>query len=194
MEGEYEAEYEMEGEYEMEATPAAAGQQALAEFMAAVASQARTESEAEAMVGAAAVTSISAADRAALRRVLPSMVRGTAVLTRILRRRGVTRPAVRAVPTIMRRASRQLVRRAAAGQPVTRRAAARAMANQTRRVLGNPRTCAAAIQRNLRGTHAAARTVSRPGPRPAGRPVRRPAGPARPYAGGRPRTPGRRPY
>src|SRR5262249_19196862 len=117
------------------------------------------ELEAEAMAGAAAVTIISAADRAALRRILPHLVRGTAILTRILRSRRITRPAVRAVPTIVRRTARTLTQRAASGQPVTRRTAARVMAAQTRRVLGSPRTCAAAIQRNVRATRAVRRAV-----------------------------------
>jgi len=173
--GEGELEMELEGEaegeleYEGEAEAAPTQTQALGELMAAVASQARTEEEAEAMVGAATVSTISAADRAALRGILPHLVRGTAILTRILRRRRITRPAVRAVPTIARRTASVLARRAAAGQPVTRRAAGRVMAAQTRRVLANPRTCAAAIQRNVRATAA----VRRAGARPAAR-VRRP--------------------
>jgi hypothetical protein len=114
------------------------------------------------MIGAATVTMLSAADRAALRRILPHLVRGTAILTRILRRRRITRPAVRAVPTVVRRTVQALTQRAAAGQPVTRRTAARVMAGQTRRVLGSPRTCAAAIQRNVRAAHAVARTARRP--------------------------------
>jgi hypothetical protein len=149
-------EFEEEFELEEEAAPASQTE-AMGELMAAVASQARTETEAEAMMGAAAVTVISPRDRATLRRVLPHMVRGAAVLTRILRRRRVTRPIVRAVPTIVRRTSRTLVRQAAAGQPVTRRSAARVMATQTRRVLSSPRTCTRAIVRNQRGVRAAAR-------------------------------------
>jgi hypothetical protein len=154
-----ELELEMEGEYEDEAPAPTTQTEGLAELMAAVASQARTEAEAEAMVGAATVTTISAADRAALRQVLPHMVRGTAVLTRILRRRPATRIGVRAVPAIVRGTATTLARRAAAGQPVTRRTAARVMAGQTRRVLANPRVCARAIQRNVRAT----RAVARPG-------------------------------
>jgi hypothetical protein len=65
---------------------------------------------------------------------------------------------VRAVPTIVRGTASTLARRAAAGQPVTRRAAARAMAGQTRRVLANPQACTRAVQRNVR----ASRTVARP--------------------------------
>jgi hypothetical protein len=160
-EGDPEMEFEFEGdpemEFEDEAAPATASQ-AAAELMAAVASQAQTEAEAEAMAGAATVASLSAADRATLRQVLPHMVRGTAVLTRVLRRRPATRVGVRTVPRIVRGTASTLTRRAAAGQPVTRRAAARAMATQTRRVLSNPHTCSRAIQRNAR----VARTAVRP--------------------------------
>jgi hypothetical protein len=162
--GEYEEEYEGEEE----AAPPTQSQ-AVGELMAAVASQARTEAEAEAMIGAATVTVISPRDRAILRRVLPHMVRGAAVLTRILRRRRATRPVVRAVPTIVQNTSRTLVRQASAGQPVTRRAAARVMATQTRRVLTSPPACTRAIVRNQRGVRAAAR----PRPAAARRPVLR---------------------
>lgn len=132
--------------------------EALAESMAEAASQEQHEGEAEAMAGAAVVTVISPADRRALRRILPHLVRGGAILTRILRRRRITRPAVRAVPTIMRRTVQTLKRQAAAGQPVTRRAAARAAVTQVRRVLGNPSVCAAAIRQNVR----ASRIIRRP--------------------------------
>jgi hypothetical protein len=162
--GEFEEEYELEEE----AAPPSQSQ-AVGELMAAVASQARTEAEAEAMIGAATVTVISPRDRAILRRVLPHMVRGAAVLTRILRRRRVTRPVVRAVPTIVRSTGRTLVRQAAAGRPVTRRAAARVMATQTRRVLTSPPACTRAIVRNQR----AARVAARPRPAAARRPVLR---------------------
>jgi hypothetical protein len=167
-EAELEGEFEEEYEFEEEAAPPTQSQ-AVGELMAAVASQARTEAEAEAMIGAATVTVISPRDRAALRRVLPHMVRGAAVLTRILRRRRVTRPVVRAVPTIVRNTGRTLVRQAAAGQPVTRRAAARVMATQTRRVLTSPPACTRAIVRNQR----AARVAARPRPAAARRPVLR---------------------
>jgi hypothetical protein len=157
-EGEMEFEAEFEDEYEDEAPPPSTQTAAMAELMAAVASQARTDAEAEAMIGAATVATISAADRAALRQVMPHLVRGTAVLTRILRRRPATRVGVRAVPAVVRGTAATLSRRAAAGQPVTRRVAARAMAGQTRRVLGNPRACTRAVQQNVRASRAVART------------------------------------
>src|ERR1700735_1505002 len=139
---EYEDESETEGEEEMTqeiSSHELTNNEAVAEMMAESASQEQNESEAEAMAGAAAVSVISPKDRRALRRVLPHLVRGAAVLTRILRRRRSTRPAVRAVPTIVRRTVRDLKRRAASGKPVTRRAAGRAAAKQVRRVLGSRR-------------------------------------------------------
>jgi hypothetical protein len=172
LEGEFEEEYEVEGEFEEEAAGPPTATQAVAARMAQVASRAQSEMEAEAMIGAATVATISPADRAALRRILPQLVRGTAILTRILRRRRVTRPAITAVPAIVNRTTQQLVQQASAGRPVTRQTAGRVMAQQTRRVLTNPRTCARAMQR----TAAAARRVP---PAPAGR---RPAMAARrPY-------------
>jgi hypothetical protein len=157
-EGEYEAEFE--GEMEEEAATPMTQQGAMGEWMAAVASRAQTEAEAEAMIGAATIATLSPADRAALRRVLPHLVRGVAVLTRVLRRRRITRPAVRVVPAVVQRTTRILVRRAAAGQPLTRRVAARVMAGQTRRMLSRPRMCAAALQRNARAARLAQRSTS----------------------------------
>jgi hypothetical protein len=106
------------------------------------------------MTGAAVMTVISPADRRALRRILPHMVRGTAILTRILRRRRATRPAVRAVPTIIRRTVKTLKRHAAAGKPVTRKTAAKATAHHVRKVLGSPKLCTAAIVRNVKSSRA----------------------------------------
>jgi hypothetical protein len=107
------------------------------------------------MVGAAVITTLSAIDRRALRRLLPHLIRGMAVLTHILRRRRITRPAVRTVPTIVRRTVRTLKRQATAGVAMTRPAAARAATAQVRQVLGNPSVCAAAISGNLRANRKA---------------------------------------
>ena len=126
-------------------------------WVAAAASRALTEAEAEAMIGAAAVATLSQADRRALRQILPSLIRGTSILTRILRRRRITRPAIRTVPSIVRRTARTLARQVRAGRPVSARTAGRVMARQTRRVIGTPRLCAAAIQRNVRGSAIARR-------------------------------------
>ena len=100
------------------------------------------------------VTVLSPADRRALRRVMRHLIRGACVLTRILRRRRVTRPLVRTVPTIMRRAVKDLKRQAAKGKPITRKAAGRAAAKQVRRVLSSPKASTAAIARNLKVSRA----------------------------------------
>jgi hypothetical protein len=157
LEGEGEFELETEGEGEQEALHEivhheVSQHEALAEMMAEAAAHEQHEGEAEAMAGAAAMTVISPADRRALRRILPHLVRGTAILTRILRRRRATRPAVRAVPTIIRRTVNIVKRQAAVGKPITRKTVARAAASQVRKVLGSPRLCTAAIAQNVRSS------------------------------------------
>jgi hypothetical protein len=162
-EDEYEA--ELEAEFEAESAHAMTESEALAEMMAAVASGAQSEEEAEAMIGAATVTVLSARDRAELRRLLPHLVRAACVLTRLLRRNRRARPALRTVPYIVQRTGRVLARRAADGRPVDRRVAARVMSRQTRRVLGSPRRTAVAMRRNVRATSAVRRQVGRGYPR-----------------------------
>jgi hypothetical protein len=157
-EGEWEGEDEFEGEFE---APPVTAQHAQAEMMAAIAARTPSEAEAEAMIGAALVSSLSPRDRAALRRVLPHMIRGVAILARILRRRRITRPAIRTIPTIVHRTARTLSQRAAAGKPVSPRTAGQVMARQTQRVLGNPRATAAAMQHNVRAARAVARPAAR---------------------------------
>jgi hypothetical protein len=160
LEGEYEGEFEYEDEFEDEFEyeyEGAVPVNPAAELMAAVASQARTDAEAEAMVGAATLLSISPADRAELAKVLPYLVRGSAVLAKMLRGNQDARAGIRVVPEIVRRTSHTLARRSAAGRPATRKVAARVMATQTRKVLGSPRTCTRAIQTNVRASKAAAR-------------------------------------
>jgi hypothetical protein len=155
--GEGEFEEEFEDEYEDEAESETANEiathplthnEAVAEMMAEAASNEANEGEAEAMAGAATATVISPRDRRALRRILPHLTRGTAILTRILRRRRSTRAGVRAVPTIMRRTVKSLKRQAAKGHRITRKRAGRTAARQIRRVLGNPKAAATAIRRN----------------------------------------------
>jgi hypothetical protein len=162
-EGEYEFEFELEGESEAEFEAVMEGplteQQALGELMAAAASKAATDMEAEAQIGAATVIALSARDRRALRRVLANLNRGSALLTKVLRRNRITAPYVRAVPTIVSRTAVALKKQADAGQPITRQSAGRAMAIQTRRVLGSPSVCAKAISRNVKATQAVGRSI-----------------------------------
>jgi hypothetical protein len=156
-EGEWEDELEFEGELEdefEEESESLGADEAMAEYMADLAARPRAARTAPAMVGAATVASLSSADRAALRRILPHLVHGASILARLLRQQRATRPAIRTVPTIVRRTVSTLKRRAAAGRPISRPVAGRVMALQTQRVLGNPRKCAAAISRNLRAKSA----------------------------------------
>lgn len=166
-EGEFEDEFEseMEDEYEGEAemvheilSHPLTHNEAMAEMFAEAASKEPHGVAAEAMAAAAVVTVLSPRDRRALGRILPHLIRATAVLTRILRKRRDTRIAVRAVPSIMRRSVKDLKRHAAKGKPVTRRRAARAVAKQVRRVLSSPKASTAAVKRNVR----AARLYKRP--------------------------------
>lgn len=164
---ELEDEYEGEAEYEAALSHELSHAEAFAEHMASVAAGAQTEAEAEAMIGAATLSVLSARERRELERVLAHLVRGSAILTRLLRRRRVTRPAVRTVPLIVHQTAQSLSRRAAQGAPITRGTAARIMARHTRRVIGNPRVCQGAIRRNVAATRAVQRTVARPGYRSA---------------------------
>lgn len=168
---EFEQEFEFEGEAEGEFEAAMSGplteQQALGELMAAAASRAVTDMEAEAQIGAATVIALSPRDRRALRAVLASLNRGSAVLTKLLRRHRITAPYVRAVPTIVARTAVALKKQADAGRPITRQIAGRAMASQTRRVLGSPALCARAVSRNVKATQAVGQRIRRTPPRTA---------------------------
>jgi hypothetical protein len=148
----YEGLPELQNEAYPEAQPEGPALEVLAEQLAEVAAFAQTEAEAEAMSGAAVMTVLSPRDRATLRQLLPHLIRGTALLTRLLRQRRMTRPAVRAVPTIMRQTVRTLRQRAAAGRPVSRKLAGQVLAAQTRRILSSPRACARVIARNVQAS------------------------------------------
>lgn len=161
LEQEFEQELEQEQELgEHEVSNELGEHELMAEAMANYAAQASQELEAEALTGAATTLTLSPADRRALRRLVPHLVRGASVLTRVLRMNRTTRPWVRLVPTVVRRTARTLRRGAAMGQPVTRAAAAKMMARQTRRVLSSPRYCAAALRRNVRATRLSARPAT----------------------------------
>ena len=150
--GEYELGENELGEHEI--AHELAEHEAQAEAMAHYAAFSESAHESEAWVGAAVTVSLSPSDRRALRALVPNLVRGASILSRILRMRKATRPFVRVVPEIMRRTVRTLKRGAASGRPITRKLAGAVMANQTRRVLSSPRYCAALLRRNVRATRA----------------------------------------
>lgn len=148
---EFEGEMEFEDEYELE-------QEALAEAMASMAAESANEFEAEALMGSAATIILTRRERAALRRLVPHLLRGARLLTRALRRRRLTRKALPVVNDIVRRTGSMLCRRAAAGRPISPVVAGTVMARVARRVLGSPRHMKRVVVRNIR----TARKVARP--------------------------------
>ena len=148
LEGELEA--ELEGELEDMATAPVTAQQALGEYLAARAATASSESEAEAFVGAAVQVTLSAQDRRDLGQLLPHLVRGAAVITRLLHQNPRSRPAVRLVPGIVDATARTLVRSGDGGW-VDPAYVGRTLGHVTGRVLsGGPATTAVA-HRHARG-------------------------------------------
>jgi hypothetical protein len=177
-EGEFEDEYEyeledewedeFEGESERMANPLRrVYPDAMMEHLGHAAAEAETEAEAEAFVGALVPLAARKAHVAApiVARSTPHLVRGLSTVAHTLRRNPTTRHLVRALPTIASRTTHTLARRAAHGRPITPRQAARALAHQTRAVLGNPRARNHIVRRARavdRRYHRAARGGQRP--------------------------------
>jgi hypothetical protein len=171
-----ELEEEVEAEFEEMATAPLTGSQALGEYMAAQAAATESEAEAEAFAGVAAYAALAPRDRRDLERMLPALLRGAAVVTRLLHGNRRSRQAVRLVPGIVDGAARTILRRAAAGQPVGPVELGRALGAATNRVLGAGPARQAVMRRHARGLAYARRRYH----------GRRGGGPYRRY--------GRRPY
>jgi hypothetical protein len=160
----YELEGEWEGEYEGGLNPIRrVYPDALMEHLGHAAAQTESEAEAEAFIAALIPLATRLIPRAAsaVMRATPQLIRGVTRVTRTLRRNPATRPLVRTMPTVVRRTAASLARQSARGRPVTPQAALRTLAQQTRRVLSNPRQCARVVQRSRamdRRFHQAART------------------------------------
>jgi hypothetical protein len=149
LEGEFEE--EVEAEFEDMATAPLTGGQALGEYMAAQAAATESEAEAEAFAGVAAYAALAPRDRRDLERMLPALLRGAAVVTRMLHGNRGSRPAVRLVPGIVDGAARTILRRAAAGQPVGPVELGRALGAATNRVLGAGPARQSVMRRHARG-------------------------------------------
>jgi hypothetical protein len=151
----------------------AAHHAALAEVLAAEASHTESESEAQALLGAALPISIRVmGGRVALQRVTPTLVQANARLVLSLHRQGGPgRQLLRAVPSIQRRTVSSLKAIAQSGRPITPTIAAQVMAGQAARVLSTPKTCGRALVRNMvirKNTVAPKSAVSSPVRRRAG--------------------------
>jgi hypothetical protein len=140
----------MEAELEEMATAPITSGQALAEYLAAKAATTESESEAEAFAGSAATISLTARDRERLENMLPHLLRGASVLTRVLHRHPGSRQAVRLVPGIVASAGQTLARHSAGGTGRPADVAA-VLGGVTRRVLSDPRWQQGAVRRHARG-------------------------------------------
>src|SRR3954451_9428858 len=149
LEGELEGELEAELE-EMASSPLCGGQ-SMAEYFAPQAASPESESEAEAFAGVAAYASLSARDRRDLEGMLPALLRGAAVVTRLLRRDPRTRPAVRLVPGIVDASGRTIARRLNSGVRVGPADIGAIMAATAQRVLGRGAARTAVLRRHAHG-------------------------------------------
>jgi hypothetical protein len=152
IQGEYEDEAEYEFEFEAEAENEGEDEDFVnpirriypdAELMAHLsrrASDAESEEEAEAFIGALIPIAARLIPRAAsiLARNAPTLIRGAAGLTRRLRANPSTRRLVRALPVVLQRTAQSLADQSAAGRPVTAQRALRTLATMTGRVLQTP--------------------------------------------------------
>jgi hypothetical protein len=146
-----EFEGEAEWEYEAEMNPLIRVQpRALMEHLGHAATEAESEEEAEAFIGALVPIAARLIPRVApaVMRAAPQLIRGVSGVVRTLRRNPATRQLVRTVPAIMRRTVTRMARQTAQGQPVTPQRAVRTLAQQTVRVIGNPQRSVQAYQQS----------------------------------------------
>lgn len=196
---EYESEYEGEGEFESEdfvnpqrRLSRGPSSEALMAHLGNAAASAESEDEAEAFIGALVPLAARLIPRVApaVMRAAPQLIRGISNVAQRLRSNPATQQLVRTLPTIARNTVGSLARQVGQGRPITPQTAVRALAQQTARVIGNPRAATAAYQRN----RALDRRYHQAVARPAGRPVpprppyrARPSYPPRPVYTPRPR-------
>jgi hypothetical protein len=146
-----ELEDELEAEFEDMATAPLTGAQALGEYLAGRAAAAESEGEAEALAGVAAYVSLTSADRQTLQQMIPSLLRGAAVLTRMLHQNRRSRPAVRMLPGIVDGAARTLARQVAAGAAPSPADVGAALGASTTRALASGPANTAIVRRHARG-------------------------------------------
>jgi len=166
--GEEEYEEEMEWEGEAEANPLRrAYPDALMEHLGHMATEAESEAEAEAFIGALVPLAAQILPRVAphIMRAAPRLIRGISRVTRTLRRNPSTRQLVRALPSIVRRTVGTVARQSRRGRPIGPQTVVRALGQQTRRVLTSPAACRHAVARSRaldRRYHVSPATASRP--------------------------------
>lgn len=191
---EYEYEFEGEGEFESEdfvnpqrRLSRGPSSEALMAHLGNAAASAESEDEAEAFIGALVPLAARLIPRVApaVMRAAPQLIRGISNVAQRLRSNPATQQLVRTLPTIARNTVGQLARQVGQGRPITPQTAVRTLAQQTARVISNPRAATAAYQRN----RALDRRYHQAVARPTGRPV-----PPRPPYRARPNYPPRPVY
>ncbi len=122
------------------------------EALAEMAAEAGSDAEADAFIGALIPLAAKILPKAISigRRVLPKLIRGGVRLARRFRRSRAGRQLIRTVPRIMRGTARDLLRRTAAGRPVSSGVAARSLARHTARMLGSRRRVRRCIHQSRR--------------------------------------------
>jgi hypothetical protein len=139
---------EFEGEWETPQSPAVAA--ALMAHIGNAAANARTDQEAEAFLPALVPLATQILPRLAptLMRAAPRLTKGLSGIVRSLRGSPGSRQLVRTVPSIMSRTVKSLGQQTAQGRPATPQAAVRTLAQQTSRVLSDPRQAVQAYRQS----------------------------------------------
>lgn len=136
-EGEFENEYESEYEAEFES-------EGFLGNLASLASYSNREAEAEAYAGALAATSLPL-QSPAIRKLSPHLIKGSAALTRTLRKSPKSSGLVKLLPTILKRVSKKLLHLSAQGKRLTPTIAGHIMMKETQKILGSPHHAAQAL-------------------------------------------------
>jgi hypothetical protein len=79
--------------------------------------------------------------------VAPRLIKGVNAAAKTLRTNPATKPLVQALPQVVRRTAADLARQVAQGKPLTGQTAVRTLAQQTAKVLGDPRSALQALGR-----------------------------------------------
>jgi len=113
------------------------------------ASQARSEAEAEAFLGALVPLAARLIPRIAptVMRVAPRLIRGVVGVGRTLLRSPTARSLIRAVPDIVQGTVSDMANQASQGQPISAQSAVRTLACRTHRTLSSPQRSLRAIRR-----------------------------------------------
>ena len=146
-----EREFEGELEWEEEVNPIRrVYPDALMEHLGHAATEAESEAEAEAFIGALIPLAARLLPQAApaIMQAAPGLIRGLSGIAQTLRQSPTTRPLVRTLPTIVRRTATSIAQQRRQGQPVTPQGAVRTLARQTARVLSSPQQCVQAYRRS----------------------------------------------